>query len=56
MLSRSTVPASAFVFDDQTFSNVGNDVRLQSPGYETATRGYDIKVASSASMVTITSV
>ena len=47
--------ASQFAFDDQTFSDVGNDVRLQSPGYETATRGYDIEVASSASMVTITS-
>jgi DNA-binding MarR family transcriptional regulator len=47
--------ASQFVFDDQTFSDVGNDVRLQSPGYEAAARRYDIEVASSASMVTITS-
>ena len=47
--------ASAFIFDDQTFSDVGNDVRLQSPGYEAAARRYDIEVASSASMVTITS-
>ena len=47
--------ASQFVFDDQTFSNVGNDVRLQSPGYEVTTPCYDIEVASSASMVTITS-
>ncbi len=47
--------ASKFVFDDQTFSDVGNDVRLQSPGYEAAARRYDIEVASSASMVTITS-
>ena len=47
--------ASEFVFDDQTFSAVGNDVRLQSPGYEATTRRYDIEVASSASMVTITS-
>jgi DNA-binding MarR family transcriptional regulator len=47
--------ASVFVFDDQTFSDVGNDVRLQSPGYEVAARRYDIEVASSASMVTITS-
>lgn len=46
---------SAFVFDDQTFSNIGSDVRLQSPGYETADRRYDIEVSSSASMVTITS-
>ncbi len=44
-----------FVFDDQVFSAMGNNVRLQSNGYETATQGYDIEVASSASMVTITS-
>ncbi len=47
--------ASFFVFDDQTFSDVGNDVRLQSPGYEAPAPCYDIEVASSASMVTITS-
>ena len=47
--------ASEFVFDDQTFSAVGNDVRLQSPGFDPATPYYDIEVASSASMVTITS-
>ena len=47
--------ASFFVFDDQTFSDVGNDVRLQSPGYEASAPCYDIEVASSASMVTITS-
>jgi DNA-binding MarR family transcriptional regulator len=46
--------ASTFVFDDQTFSNLGNDVRLQSPGYGAADRRYDIEVSSSASMVTIT--
>jgi hypothetical protein len=37
------------------FSNVGNNVRLQSPGYEATAPYYDIEVASSASMVTITS-
>jgi hypothetical protein len=47
--------ASFFVFDDQTFSDVGNDVRLQSPGYEAPAPCYDIEVSSSASMVTITS-
>ena len=47
--------ASAFVFDDQTFSAVGNDVRLQSSGYEATAPHYDIEVSSSASMVTITS-
>jgi DNA-binding MarR family transcriptional regulator len=47
--------ASEFVFDDQTFSGVGNDVRLQSPGFDPTAPCYDIEVASSASMVTITS-
>jgi DNA-binding MarR family transcriptional regulator len=47
--------ASVFVFDDQTFSNMGNNVRLQSSGYEATAPYYDIEVASSASMVTITS-
>jgi len=47
--------ASQFVFDGQTFSDVGNDVRLQSPGYEAPAPCYDIEVSSSASMVTITS-
>jgi DNA-binding MarR family transcriptional regulator len=46
--------ASEFVFDEQTFSAVGNDVRLQSPGFAPTTPYYDIEVASSASMVTIT--
>jgi len=45
---------SQFVFDDQTFSDVGNNVRLQSPDYEAAVRCYDIEVSSSASTVTIT--
>lgn len=47
--------ASAFVFDDQTFSDVGNDVRLQSSGFDPTAPYYDIEVSSSASMVTITS-
>ncbi|MGH2487232.1 MAG: MarR family winged helix-turn-helix transcriptional regulator [Ktedonobacterales bacterium] len=46
--------ASAFRFDDQNFSNMGSDVRLQSSGYDATAPGYDIKVSSSASMVTIT--
>lgn len=45
---------STFVFDDRTLSDVGNDVWLQSPEYDTTARRYDIEVASSASMVTIT--
>jgi hypothetical protein len=46
--------ASQLVFDEQTFSNLGNDVRLHSPGYDGTTPGYDIEVASSVSTVTIT--
>lgn len=46
--------ASTFVFDDQAFSNMGNDVRLQSPDFDLADSRYDIEVASSVSMVTIT--
>jgi len=45
---------SQFIFDEQTFSNMGSDVRLQSPGYEATDRRYDIEVSSSASMVAIT--
>ena len=45
---------STFVFDDQTFSDMGNNVRLQSSGFEPTAPYYDIEVASSASMVTIT--
>jgi DNA-binding MarR family transcriptional regulator len=46
---------SEFIFDDQTFSAVGNDVRLQTPGYEGSAHGYDIEVSSSASRVIIIS-
>jgi DNA-binding MarR family transcriptional regulator len=46
---------STFIFDDQRFSNAGNNWHLHSPGYEGTAPGYDIEVASSASMVTITS-
>ncbi|HLL79933.1 MAG TPA: MarR family transcriptional regulator, partial [Ktedonobacteraceae bacterium] len=46
---------STFVFDDQTFSDVGNDARLQSRGYTATAPYFDIEVASSASTVTITS-
>jgi len=47
--------AAGFVFDDQTFSAVGNDVRLQSTGFDPAAPYYDIEVASSANQLTITS-
>jgi hypothetical protein len=46
---------STFDFDNQMFSDVGNNVRLQSPGFDPTAPYYDIEVASSASMVTITS-
>ena len=46
---------STFVFDDQTFSDMGNNVWLQSSGFDPTAPCYDIEVASSASMVTITS-
>lgn len=45
---------STFTFDDQKYANMGSDVRLQSSNYETAAPYYDIEIASSASMVTIT--
>jgi DNA-binding MarR family transcriptional regulator len=45
---------STFVFDDQAFSDMGNNVWLQSAGFEATAPYYDIEVASSASMVTIT--
>lgn len=46
--------SSCFVFDDQNLSSAGNDVRLQSPGYDGTGPCYDIEVAGSSSMVTIT--
>ena len=44
---------SAFVFDDQT--HMGNNGWLQSSGFEPTAPYYNIEVASSGSMVTITS-
>ena len=46
---------STFVFDDQAFSDVGNNVWLQSSGFEPTAPHYDIEVASSASTITIIS-
>jgi DNA-binding MarR family transcriptional regulator len=46
---------SELIFDDQIFSGVGNNVRLQSPGFDPTTPCYDIEITSYASMVTITS-
>lgn len=45
---------SHFIFDEQTFSNMGSNVWLQSTDFDPASPYYDIEVASSASMVTIT--
>jgi hypothetical protein len=45
---------STLVFDDQTFSGAGKDVRLHSPGYDVTAPCYDIDVTGAASMVTIT--
>jgi len=45
---------STFVFYDQTFSNMGNNARLQSSDFDSTAPYYDIEVTSSASMVTIT--
>jgi DNA-binding MarR family transcriptional regulator len=47
--------ASQFVFDDETFSNLGNNVRMQSPGFAAAAPHYDIEILSSVSAVTVTS-
>jgi DNA-binding MarR family transcriptional regulator len=46
--------AADFAFDDQTFSAVGNDVQLQSQGYEGTAPCYDIDISGSASKATIT--
>lgn len=45
---------STFVFDEQTHSDVGNNVWLQSSNFNATEPYYFIEVASSASMVTIT--
>lgn len=45
---------STFIFDDQTYGNMGSDVRLQSAGYTPDAPHYEIEIASSASTVTIT--
>lgn len=45
---------SQLTLDDQTLGNAGENVRLQTPGYETAAARYDIEVLGAASMITIT--
>lgn len=46
---------SELVFDDQTFSGVGNNVRMQSPSFDLTAPCYDIEITSYANRVTITS-
>ncbi len=46
---------SELVIDDQAFSGVGNNMRLQSPGFDPIAPYYDIEATSYASKVTITS-
>jgi len=46
--------ASQLIFDDRTYSGVGNDVRLQSPGYEDAAGRYNVEINGSASDITLT--
>ncbi len=45
---------SELVFDEQTFSGVGNNTRLQSVGFDPTVPCYDLEVASYASRVIIT--
>ena len=47
--------ASHFIFDDETFSNMGNEVRMQTPGFQASAPHYDIEILSSVSAVIITS-
>lgn len=46
--------ASALTFDDHTFGDMVTDVRRQSPGYEDASRRYDIVISGSVSQFTLT--
>jgi len=44
---------SELVFDEQAWSGAGNNVRLQSPGFDPTVPCYDIEITSYANMVTI---
>jgi hypothetical protein len=46
--------ASQLTFDDRTYGGVGNDLRLQSPGYEDAAGRYNVEISCSASDITLT--
>lgn len=48
---RGTV--SKLTFDEQSFDVMGGQVRLQSPGYETAADRYEIEITGSANDITI---
>jgi DNA-binding MarR family transcriptional regulator len=52
---RLTGWVSELVFDDQTWSGVGNNARLQSPGYDPTAPCYDIEVTGYSNRITITS-
>lgn len=47
---------STFIFDKQTFDNMGSNVWLQSTDFDPSAPYYDIEIASSASSITITAV
>jgi len=46
--------SSSFHFDDQTYINMGNNARMQTPGYDATAPGYNIKILSSVSAITVT--
>jgi len=48
--------ASLFIFDEQSYSAIGNDVMLQSTDYDATGSCYSIEISSSASSVTISTV
>lgn len=45
---------SQLTLDDQSISNAGKNVRLQSSGYEAAADRYDIEVSGAASVINVT--
>ena len=45
---------SQLTFDEQSIANAGEDVRLQSSGYETAADRYEIEVSGAANVITVT--
>lgn len=44
---------SKLTFDEQSFGVMGGQVRLQSPGYETASDRYEIEITGNANDITI---